>query len=68
MTGPRLDEEPAEHRRFARYLQNLETVAEEDESDLVEALLRDEDATMADSAVDRRSADRTRVRLLRPEP
>ncbi|WP_371604909.1 hypothetical protein OG345_39755 [Streptomyces sp. NBC_01220] len=61
MTGPRLDEEPAGHRRFARYLQHLETHAAEDESDLVAAVLRDEDATMADSAVgrhlDRRAAD-----------
>lgn len=61
MTGPHLEEEPAEQRRFARYLQTLETVAEEDESDLVAAVLRDEDTTMADSAVgrhlDRRAAD-----------
>ncbi|AVH54600.1 MULTISPECIES: hypothetical protein [Streptomyces] len=61
MTGPHLDEEPAEHRRFARYLQALEAVAEADEADLVAAVLRDQDATMADSAVgrhlDRRAAD-----------
>ncbi|WP_413759618.1 hypothetical protein [Streptomyces sp. MMBL 11-3] len=50
-----------EHRRFARYLQALETVAEADEAGLVAAVLRDQDATMADSAVgrhlDRRAAD-----------
>lgn len=61
MTGPHADEEPAEHRRFARYLQALEAVAEADEIDLVAAVLRDKDATMADSAVvrhlDRRAAD-----------
>ncbi|MFS8202686.1 hypothetical protein ACLVWQ_28880 [Streptomyces sp. CWNU-52B] len=61
MIGPHLDKEPAEHRRFARYLQVLEAVAEEDEADLVAAVLRDQDATMADSAVgrhlDRRAAD-----------
>ncbi|MFF4509456.1 hypothetical protein [Streptomyces sp. NPDC001401] len=61
MIGPHLDEEPAEHRRFARYLQALEAVAEADEADLVAAVLRDQDATMADSAVgrhlDRRAAD-----------
>ncbi|MFJ7072158.1 hypothetical protein [Streptomyces sp. NPDC098781] len=58
---PDLDEEPAEHRRFADYLQALEAVAEEDEADLVAAVLRDQDATMANSAVvrhiDRRAAD-----------
>ncbi|WP_328888860.1 hypothetical protein [Streptomyces sp. NBC_00316] len=61
MTGPHADEEPAEHRRFARYLQVLEAVAEADETDLVSAVLRDQDVTMGDSAVarhlDRRAAD-----------
>lgn len=61
MTGPHTDEEPAEHRRFANYLQALEAVAETDEAALVAAVLRDRDATMADSAVsrhlDRRAAD-----------
>lgn len=61
MIGPHLDEEPAEHRRFARYLQALEAVAEADEAGLVAAVLRDQDVTMADSAVgrhlDRRAAD-----------
>jgi hypothetical protein len=60
MTGPHHDEEPAEHRRFAHYLQALEAVAETDEAALVAVVLRDEDATMADSAVgrhlDRRAA------------
>lgn len=61
MISLHLDEEPAEHRRFARYLQALEAVAEADEAGLVAAILRDQDATMADSAVgrhlDRRAAD-----------
>ncbi|MFE4994596.1 hypothetical protein ACFRH4_25205 [Streptomyces mirabilis] len=69
MTGPHTAEEPdegsaeepAEHRRFACYLQALEAVAEADEADLVAAVLRDQDTTMADSAVgrhlDRRAAD-----------
>lgn len=51
----------AEHRRFAHYRQALETVTEADEADLVAAVLRDQDATMEDSAVgshlDRRPAD-----------
>ncbi|MFF3056362.1 hypothetical protein [Streptomyces sp. NPDC057909] len=61
MTGPHADEGPAELRRFARYLQALEAVAEADEADLVAAVLRDQDTAMADSAVgrhlDRRAAD-----------
>ncbi|MET7725718.1 hypothetical protein [Streptomyces mirabilis] len=65
MTGLHVDEEPAEepaeHGRFACYLQALEAVAEADEADLVAAVLRDQDMTMADSAVcrhlDRRAAD-----------
>lgn len=60
MTDSRIDEEPAEHRRFGRYLMALEAVAEVDEPGLVAAVLRDEDATMAQSAVvchiDRRAA------------
>ncbi|MET9470782.1 hypothetical protein [Streptomyces sp. NPDC002922] len=61
MTVLHAGEEPAEHRRFARYLQALEAVAEADEAGLVAAVLRDQDATVADSAVgrhlDRRAAD-----------
>ncbi|WP_406307097.1 hypothetical protein OHA61_38805 [Streptomyces sp. NBC_00885] len=53
MTGRHADEEPAEHRRFAHYLEALEVVAEGDEADLVAAVLRDQDTTMADSAVGR---------------
>ncbi|MET8436763.1 hypothetical protein ABZV61_29100 [Streptomyces sp900116325] len=61
MTSPHADEEPAEHGRFARYLQALEAVAEADEIALVAAVLRDQDTPMADSTVgrllDRRAAD-----------
>ncbi|WP_326601283.1 hypothetical protein OG930_02220 [Streptomyces sp. NBC_01799] len=61
MTALHAGEEPAEHWRFARYLQALEAVAEADEAGLVAAVLRDQDATVADSAVgrhlDRRAAD-----------
>lgn len=56
-------EESAEHRRFACYLQALEAVAEADEADLVAAVLRDQDTTMADSAVGRH-LDRRAVDLL----
>ncbi|MER5227581.1 hypothetical protein [Streptomyces flaveus] len=61
MTDSHIDEEPAEHRRFARYLSALETVAEADEAELVTAVLQDEDAPMAQSVVvrhvDRRAAE-----------
>lgn len=62
-TAEKPDEEPAEHRRFACYLQALEAVAEADEADLVAAVLRDPDTTMADSAVGRH-LDRRAVDLL----
>ncbi|MER7519131.1 hypothetical protein [Streptomyces sp. NPDC126499] len=61
MTDIPLGPEPAEHRRFARYLAALETVAEPDEAELVGAVLGDEDSVMAQSAVvrhvDRRAAE-----------
>ncbi|MET9430688.1 hypothetical protein [Streptomyces sp. NPDC003036] len=63
MTGPHRDEEPAEHRRFAGYLQALEVVAEADEADLVASVLCDRDAAMADSAVGRH-VDRRAAQLL----
>ncbi|MFD7263204.1 hypothetical protein [Streptomyces sp. NPDC059874] len=56
-----LDDEPPEHRRYADYLRALEAVAEADEASLLRDVLRDEDATMADSAValhmERRAAE-----------
>lgn len=62
LTG-RLDEEPAEHQRFAGYLRVLEAAVEEDEADLVSAVLRDQDQVMADSAVGRH-LDRRAAQLL----
>jgi hypothetical protein len=61
MTRPAdADVEPAEHLRFARYLQELAQVPEMDEADLVALILRDPDTAMAQSAVvrhlDRRAA------------
>ncbi|GAA4101221.1 hypothetical protein [Nonomuraea soli] len=53
MTGPLIDEEPAEHHRYRRYLQALDEATESDEAELVTTVLRDEDATMAESAVNR---------------
>lgn len=58
-----LDEEPDEHRRFAHYLHALESVGEANEADLVAAVLRDQDATMAQSAVGRH-LDRRATQLL----
>ncbi|WP_405717791.1 hypothetical protein OG607_01695 [Streptomyces sp. NBC_01537] len=49
---------PDEHRRFAHYLQDLAVVRDEDEADLVATVLRDPDATMAQSAVVRHVDDR----------
>ncbi|MFJ3876688.1 hypothetical protein ACIPW5_04430 [Streptomyces sp. NPDC090077] len=46
-------EGPPEHRRYARYLRALEGVGEAEEAELVAAVLRDEDAVMAESAVNR---------------
>ncbi|WP_217711451.1 hypothetical protein [Actinomadura sp. NAK00032] len=63
MTGPDFDEEPAEHRRFARYLHDLEAVDESDEADLVAVVLGDQDTTMAESAVGRHM-DRRAAQLL----
>ena len=63
MSGPHLDQEPTEHRRFARYLHALEAVAQTDEADLVAAVLGDPDAAMAESAVGRHM-DRRAAQLL----
>ncbi|XQE77730.1 hypothetical protein ACN24L_01425 [Streptomyces microflavus] len=51
MTDPDLDEEPAEHGRYRRYLQALDGVAETDEADLVTTVLRDPVMSMAQAAV-----------------
>jgi hypothetical protein len=52
-----------EHQRFARHLQDLAAVAAEDEVELVAEVLRDPDATMAQSAVVRH-VDRRAAQLL----
>ncbi|MEU4096355.1 hypothetical protein [Streptomyces sp. NPDC026673] len=61
MTDPHLDEEPAEHDRYRRYLRALDDVAEADEAGLVTTVLRDQDAAMAQAAVnhhlERRAAE-----------
>lgn len=51
MTDPQHDSEPAEHLRYAHYLQALDAVAEPEEADLVTAVLRDQDVAMAQGAV-----------------
>jgi lysyl-tRNA synthetase class I len=60
MTDPQHDREPAEHQRYAHYLQALDAVSEAEEADLVAAVLRDQDVAMAQGAVvhhlDRRAA------------
>ncbi|MFI7615853.1 hypothetical protein ACIBP6_32005 [Nonomuraea terrae] len=58
--GPPADDE---HQRFARYLQDLAQVHQENEADLVSLILRDSDATMAQSAV-ARHLDHRAARLL----
>jgi hypothetical protein len=54
---------PDEHQRFARYLQDLAIVGDEDEADLVATVLRDPDQAMAQSAVVRHLDNRA-ARLL----
>ncbi|MFI0410569.1 hypothetical protein [Actinomadura sp. 3N508] len=51
MTDPHIDQEPDEHLRYRRYLKLLEEVTETDEIQLVTTVLRDQDETMAESAV-----------------
>ncbi|GHH83463.1 hypothetical protein [Streptomyces capitiformicae] len=49
--GSPLDQEPPEHRRYARHLRALADIPEREEADLVAAVLCDEDPQMAQSAV-----------------
>lgn len=60
MTDPQHDREPAEHQRYAHYLQALDAVSEAEEAELVAAVLRDQDEAMEQGAVvhhlDRRAA------------
>ncbi|CAO0834109.1 hypothetical protein ACTFBT_37975 [Streptomyces microflavus] len=51
MTDPQHDSEPAEHLRYAHYLQALDAVADAEEADLVATVLRDQDVAMAQAAV-----------------
>lgn len=53
MTDQPFGEEPPEHLRYRRYLQDLEEVPEADEVTLVTTVLKDPDALMAESAVNR---------------
>ncbi|MFE6747750.1 hypothetical protein ACFVGM_17985 [Kitasatospora purpeofusca] len=63
MNGSHIDDgdEPPEHRRYAQYLLALEGVAEAEEAELLAAVLRDEDQSMAEAAanqhLERRAAD-----------
>jgi hypothetical protein len=61
MKSHEAQEQPAEHVRFAVYLNELAGVSDSDETALVEKVLRDPDLTMARSAVlrhvDRRAAE-----------
>ena len=63
MTDAPLDEEPAEHLRYHRYLRELEAVAEADEFALLATVLRDPHVGMAESAVNRH-LERQACRLL----
>jgi len=77
------EDEPPEHLRFAAYLHSLEQVHDEEEPDLVTAILTDPDPTMAQSAIvrhlDRRATDllespeyitwaQSMTRVLEPRP
>lgn len=66
MTGSQKDEEPPEHRRYARYLRALDSVAEAEEADLLATVLHDEDAAMAESAVNRHLERRAAQQLTSP--
>jgi hypothetical protein len=69
VTSHNADEQPApdEHQRFAHYLQDLAIVGDEDEADLVATVLRDQDATMAQSAVVRHLDNRAANLLPLPD-
>ena len=69
MTSHDTDGQPApdEHQRFAHYLQDLATVREADEADLVATVLRDPDQAMAQSAVIRHLDNRAAHLLPLPD-
>jgi hypothetical protein len=58
---------PDEHQRFAHYLQDLATVGEADEADLVATVPRDPDHAMAQSAVVRHLNNRAAHLLPLPD-
>jgi hypothetical protein len=58
---------PDEHQRFAHHLQDLATVGEADEPDLVAAVLRDPDQAMAQAAVVRHLDNRAAHLLPLPD-
>lgn len=60
-------DKPAEHLRFAAYLQALRQVPDDEELALVAEILRDPDATMAQSAVLRHLERRASTLIQRPD-
>ncbi|MGW4895607.1 hypothetical protein ACWEQL_25570 [Kitasatospora sp. NPDC004240] len=60
------DDEPPEHRRYARHLAALESVAEEGEADLLATVLRDECVSMAEAAVNQHLERRAAEQLTGP--
>ncbi|MFF9078905.1 hypothetical protein ACF1BR_04380 [Streptomyces rubiginosohelvolus] len=67
MTGSHNDDEPLEHRRYARYLRALDSVGEAEEADLLATVLRDDDAAMAESAVNHHLERRAAQQLTSPQ-
>ncbi|MFF3883556.1 hypothetical protein [Streptomyces sp. NPDC001914] len=63
MTDQPFDDEPPEHLRYRRYLQDLEEVSEADEVALVVTVLNDPDKSMGEAAVNRH-LERRAARLL----
>ncbi|MGW7456760.1 hypothetical protein [Streptomyces sp. NPDC054797] len=59
------DDEPPEHQRYAQYLQALDSVAEADEANLLAAVLRGDDTSMAESAVNHHLERRAAEQLTR---
>ncbi|MDK9499675.1 hypothetical protein QEZ40_005107 [Streptomyces katrae] len=67
MTATSEDDEPPEHRRYARYLRALDSVAEAEEAGLLATVLRDDDTAMAESAVNRHLERRAAQQLTSPQ-
>ncbi|MCX4756972.1 hypothetical protein [Kitasatospora purpeofusca] len=60
------DDEPPEHRRYAQYLRALESVAEAEEAELLATVLRDEDQSVAEAAVNQHLERRAAAQLTGP--